>query len=209
MVPPEPRGGSERALISVYKSQPTGSILPGAELLPSVLTAMADEDSGYELRLYLKNNSDTILTSVHVYDQNGTDYGGWSKIGIGKTAGMTVALTPVEETTYIFTAYGEDANGDMRMMTADAVLIAVGSLPDSFGTIDNTETVADVVESSEPVTIAEASTNKTVYLVLGVVVGAIVLSLLVIILISSGRKTIVKTKPKKKSSKGKSGRNII
>ena len=200
-------GGSERVLISVYAKQPTGTLLAGAEFLPGVLTAMADENSGYDLRLYLKNHSDTVLSSVHVYDQNGTDYGGWSTIGIGKTAGMTVTLTPVEETIYTFTAYGTDANGEIRMIPADAVLIAVGSLPDDFGII---EPAADAsAENTEPVTIAEASSNKKIYIVLGVIVGAIILSLLVIIMISSGRKTIVRKNPKKKSRKSKSGRNIF
>ncbi|MEX1308138.1 MAG: hypothetical protein AB1Z19_06410 [Eubacteriales bacterium] len=202
-------GGSERATVSVYASQPTGELLEGAELLPSVLTAMADEDTGYDLRLYLKNNSTTVLTSVHVYDQNGTDYGGWSKIGLGQTAGMTISLTPVEETTYVFTAYGEDANGDMRMMTADAVLIAVGSVPDGFGEVDTSGTVVNTTQDTEPITIAKASNSKKVYVVLGIIVGGIVLSLLVIVLLASGRKNIVRTKTRKKSSKGKGGRNIF
>ena len=200
-------GGSERATVSVYASQPTGTALDGAELVPGVLTAMADEDTGYDLRLYLKNNSSTALSAVHVYDQNGTDYGGWSKIGIGQTAGMTLSLTPVEETTYIFTAYGQDTNGEMRMMTADAVLIAVGTLPDGFGEVVTIDDTATAAANTEPITIAEASTNKKVYVILGVIVGAILLSLLVIILLASGRKTIVRTKTKKK--KGKSGRNIF
>ncbi len=201
-------GGSERATVSIYLKQPSGTLLAGAELVPGVLTAMVEEGGAYSLKLFLKNKSDTALSTVHVYDQNGTDYGGWSKIGVGQTAGMTVSLSPVEETTYIFTAYGEDASGEMRMIKADAVLLAVGHLPGGFGQAGSGNTAVATPKASEPISIAKASTSKKIYVTLGIVIGAIVLVLLLIVAAANGRKTIVRKGTRKKSS-GRTGRNFF
>lgn len=163
--------------------------LAGVKLRPSWLSAMVEAGGSMDVTLIFENNSGQSLKNVRVTDAFGMDYGGWSLVGNGQTAAMTVGLAPTEPTIYAFSATAMDQSNNTYVINANPISLTIGEMPTP--TPQASDAIAAPQKPATPLPGAVPAANfgsRAIYILLGAIVFALLAGIIVIIIVANKRK---------------------